>query len=225
MLTPFQEILKEFEVVYGSDVEHIFIVLMAMAVGVVAGTLVSRRRDRALTGSQALWRAVIVGIAFPLVTCAILVALRLTPYGEATGALPKFAVLVFASLVVIRLIARVLRSLFDRSARVRNTINSVSGVIWLGLVMHLAGVLPHIEQELEAVLIPLGKTHVSALTMLHGLMLVAVTVLGALRLPSMLETRLMATGINMSMRLVPSRFLRSDAVCAGAVDCAGGGGD
>ena len=192
MLTPFQEILKEFEVVDGSDVEHICIVLMAMAVGVVAGTLVSRRRERALTGSQALWRAVIVGIAFPLVTCAILVALRLTPYGGATGALPKFAVLVFASLVVIRLIARV---------------------------------LPLVEQELEAVVIPLGKTHVSALTMLHGLMLGAVTVLGALRLPSMLETRLMATGINMSMRLVPSRFLRSDAVCAGAVDCAGGGGD
>ena len=58
-------------------------------------------------------------------------------------------------------------------------------------------------------LIPLGKTHVSALTMLHGLMLVAVTVLGALWLSSMLETRLMATGINMSMRLVLSRFLRA----------------
>ncbi len=209
MLTPFQEILKEFEVIDGSDFEHLLIVLIAMAVGVFVGTLVARRRDPALTQAQAVWRAVIIGIAFPLVTGAILMALRLTPYGATTGALPKFAVRVFASLVVIRLIARVLRSLFPNSSPVRNMINIVSGVIWLGLVMHLAGVLPSIEQELEAVMIPLGKTHVSALTMMQGLMLVAVTVLGALWLSSVLETRLMATDINMSMRLVLSRFLRA----------------
>lgn len=209
MVTPFQEILKELDVIDGSDVEHIFIVLAAMAIGVMVGTFVSRRREPSLTGRQALWRAVIIGIAFPLVTYAILVALRLTPYGAATGALPRFAVRVFASLVVIRLIARVLRSLFPSSARVRNAINGVSGVIWLGLVMHLAGVLPLIEQELEAVMIPLGKTHVSALTMMQGVALVAFTLLGALWLSSVLETRLMATGIDMSMRLVLSRFLRA----------------
>ena len=209
MATPFQEILKELEVIDGSDVEHIFIVLAAMAIGVVVGTFVSRRREPSLTGRKALWRALIIGIAFPLVTYAILVALRLTPYGAATGALPKFALRVFASLVVIRLIARVLRGLFPSAARVRNSINLVSGVVWLGLVMHLAGVLPLIEQELEAVMIPLGKTHVSALTMMQGVALVAFTLLGALWLSSVLETRLMATGIDMSMRLVLSRFLRA----------------
>ncbi len=209
MATPFQEILKELEVIDASDVEHIAIVLVAMAIGLLVGTFVSRRREPALTGSEALWRAAVIGIAFPLVTYLVLIALRLTPYGAATGALPRFAVRVFASLVVIRLIARVLRSLFPSTERVRNAINLVSGVIWLGLVMHLAGVLPLIEQELEAVMIPLGKTHVSMLTMMQGLMLVAVTVLGALWLSSILETRLMATGINMSMRLVLSRFLRA----------------
>jgi small-conductance mechanosensitive channel len=209
MATPFQEILKELEVIDGRDVEHIAIVLVAMAIGLLVGTFVSRRREPALTGLEALWRAAVIGIAFPLVTYLVLIALRLTPYGAATGALPRFAVRVFASLVVIRLIARVLRSLFPSTERVRNAINLVSGVIWLGLVMHLAGVLPLIEQELEAVMIPLGKTHVSMLTMMQGLMLVAVTVLGALWLSSILETRLMATGINMSMRLVLSRFLRA----------------
>ena len=209
MLTPFQEILKEIELIDGSDVEHIFIVLAAIAIGLLVGTFFSRRRRPALIGSEALWRAAFIGIAFPLVTYAILVALRLTPYGAATGALPKFAVRVFASLVVIRLIARVLRGLFPNSPSVRNMINIVSGVIWLTLVMHLAGVLPLIEHELDAVMIPLGKTHVSVLTMMQGLMLVAVTVLGALWLSSLLETRLMATGINMSMRLVLSRFLRA----------------
>ena len=209
MLTPFQEILKELEVIDGSDVRHLLVVLFAMAIGVFVGMRVARRRDPELTRSEAVWRALMIGMAFPLVTAVILMALRLTAFSAATGALPKFAVRVFVSLVVIRLIARVLRGLFPNSSPVRNMINIVSGMIWLALVMHLAGVLPLIEQELEAVMIPLGKTHVSALTMMQGLMLVAVTVLGALWLSSMLETRLMATGINMSMRLVLSRFLRA----------------
>lgn len=209
MLTPFQEIVKELEVIDGGDVEHIFIVLIAMAIGVVVGALVSRRREPSLTRAEALWRATMLGIAFPLVTYVILVALRLTPYGAATGALPKFAVRVFAALLVMRLIARVLRRLFPNSSPVRGSVNIVSALIWLTLVMHLAGVLPFIEQELEAIVLPLGKTQVSALTLIQGLALVAFTVLGALWLSSMLESRLMATGINMSTRLVLSRFLRA----------------
>ena len=209
MLTPFQEIVKELEVIDGGDVEHIFIVLIAMAIGVVVGALVSRRREPSLTRAEALWRATMLGIAFPLVTYVILVALRLTPYGAATGALPKFAVRVFAALLVMRLIARVLRRLFPNSSPVRGSVNIVSALIWLTLVLYLAGVLPFIEQELEAIVIPLGKTQVSVLTLLQGLALVAFTVLGALWLSSLLEMRLMATGISMSTRLVLSRFLRA----------------
>ena len=209
MLTPFQEIVKELEVVDGSDIEHILIVLIAMAIGAIVGALLSRRREPSLTRTEALWRATMFGIAFPLVTYVILVAVRLTPYGAATGAIPKFAVRVFAALLVMRLIARVLRRLFPNSSPVRGSVNIVSAVIWLTLVLHLAGVLPFIEQELESIVLPLGKTQVSALTLIQGLALVAFTVLGALWLSSLLETRLMATGINMSMRLVLSRFLRA----------------
>ncbi len=209
MLTPFQEIAKELEVIDGQDVEHLFLVLVAMAIGILIGTLLLRRREPSLTRSQALWRVTVVGVTFPLVTYVILVALRLTPYGVAAGALPKFAVRVFAALMVMRLIAGVLRRLFPNSSPVRGSINIVSALIWLILVMHLAGVLPFIEQELEAIVLPLGKTHVSALTLIQGTALVAFTVLAALWLSSILETRLMATGINMSMRLVLSRFLRA----------------
>ncbi len=209
MLTPFQEIVNELEVIDGGDVEHILVVLIAMAIGVIVGALLSRRREPSLTRREALWRATMFGIAFPLVTYVILVAIRLTPYGAATGAIPKFAVRVFAALLVMRLIARVLRRLFPNSSPVRGSVNIVSALIWLTLVMHLAGVLPFIEQELESIVFPLGKTQVSALTLIQGLALVAFTVLGALWLSSLLETRLMATGINMSMRLVLSRFLRA----------------
>jgi small-conductance mechanosensitive channel len=209
MTSPFQDLLREFESFDGADIEHIALVLVAMAAGALVGTYVSQRRQPDLTSRQALWRATFIGITYPLVTYVILFALLLTPYGAATGALPKFAARVFASLVVIRLIARILRGLFPNSSPVRSAINVVSLIIWLGLVMHLAGVLPLIERELESIVVPLGKTKVSALTMMQGLGLVGFTVLGALWLSSLLETRLMATGIDMSLRLVLSRFLRA----------------
>jgi len=209
MASPFQQLLKEFEDFDGADVEHIAIVVLAMLLGAVIGMVVSRRRQSDLQPLQALWRATFIGITFPLVTFVTLFVIRLTPYGLATGALPQFAVRVFASLVVIRIIARVLRRLFPDSAPARNTINVVSVLIWFGLVMHLAGVLPVIEHELDTVFIPLGKTQVSALTLLQGLGLVGFTLLAALWLSSLLESRLMATGIDMSLRLVLSRFMRA----------------
>jgi small-conductance mechanosensitive channel len=82
-------------------------------------------------------------------------------------------------------------------------------VIWLGVVLYVGGLLPVVEQELESIMIPLGKTQASALTLLQGLALVACTLLGALWLSSALESRLMATSITMSLRLVMSRFLRA----------------
>lgn len=213
MTSPFQQLLTEFEDIDRADIEHIAVVLVAMVMGVLAGVWASRRRERdpqARKPGIGAWKhALWYGLTFPLVTCALLVVFRLTAYGAASGMLPKLAVPVFASLTVVRAVARVLRGLFPNSSPVRAVINSVSVLVWLGVVTHMAGVLPTIETELEALRLPIGKTQVSALTMLQGLGLVAVTLLGALWLSAALETRLMATQIDMSVRLVLSRLLRA----------------
>ena len=209
MISPFQQLLDEFDVIDRSDVEHMAVVLIAMAVGTVVAMLVSQRRAPELTPNQALVRALVVGITFPLVTCALLWLFRLTPYGRNAGMMPKLAVPIFASLMVIRAVARVLRGLFPKSPPVRTLINAVSLVMWLGVVLHVGGLLPVVEHELDSIMIPLGKTHASVLTLLQGLALVACTLLGALWLSAALELRLMATSITMSLRLVLSRFLRA----------------
>ena len=209
MASPFQQLLDEFDVIDRVDVAHVGIVLIAMGVGAALGALVSRRHAPELTPRQALARALLVGITFPLVACALLWIFRLTPYGAQAGMLPKLALPIFASLTVIRAVAHVLRGLFPNSSPVRALINALSVIIWLGVVLHVGGLLPVVERELESVVIPLGKTQATALTLLQGLALVACTLLGALWLSSTLETRLMASSINMSLRLVLSRFLRA----------------
>ena len=209
MASPFQQLLAEFAVIDRADVEHMGVVLMAMAVGAAVAMGVSRRRAPQLTSGQALARALWVGITFPLVTCALLWLFRLTPYGANAGMMPKLAVPIFASLTVIRAVARVLRGLFPGSPPVRTLINTVSLVMWLGVVLHVGGLLPVVEHELQSIVIPLGKTQASALTLLQGLLLVAITLLGALWLSAALEARLMATSITMNMRMVLSRLLRA----------------
>ena len=209
MASPFQQLLDEFDVIDRSDVEHLGVVLIAMAVGAALGALVSRRHAPELSPRHALMRAMLVGITFPLVTCVLLWVFRLTPYGAQAGMLPKLAVPIFASLTVIRAVAHVLRGLFPNSSPVRALINAVSVIIWLGVVLHVGGLLPVVEHELESIVIPLGKTQATALTLLQGLALVACTLLGALWLSAALESRVMATSINMSLRLVLSRFLRA----------------
>ncbi len=184
MTSPFQQLLTEFEDIDRADIEHIAVVLVAMVIGVLAGVWASRRRERdpqARKPGIGAWKhALWYGLTFPLVTCVLLVVFRLTTYGAASGMLPKLAVPVFASLTVVRAVARVLRGLFPNSSPVRAVINSVSVLVWLGVVTHMAGVLPTIETELEALRLPIGKTQVSALTMLQGLGMVAVTLLGTL---------------------------------------------
>lgn len=213
MQSPFQQLLDEFDVFDRADIEHIVVVLAAMVLGALAGVWVSRRRERdpaARKPGIGAWRhALSYGLTFPLLTCLLLVAFRFTAYGAASGMLPKLAVPVFASLTVVRAVARVLRGLFPNSSPVRTLINGVSVLVWLGVVTHLAGALPVLETELEAMRVPVGKTQLSVLTLLQGLALVAVTLLGALWLSATLEARLMATQIDMSVRLVLSRLLRA----------------
>ena len=73
---------------------------------------------------------------------------------------------------MVRAVARVLRGLFTNSSPVRAVINNVSVYLWLGVVTHMAGVFDG-RSRAEAPRLPVGKTQVSALTMLQGSGLVA----------------------------------------------------
>jgi small-conductance mechanosensitive channel len=180
-----------------------------MLIGAVAGYWVARRRMPLATKRQTANRALFAGVTFPLVTCAVLLLVRWTPYGAVAGIVPKLALSVFVSLTIIRAVARTLRKLAPDSSPVRGLINTVSVMVWIGVVLHLGGGLPIVTQELESIVIPLGKTQASALTLLQGVVLVGFTLLAALWLSSTLESRLMATSVDMSLRLVLSRVIRA----------------
>jgi small-conductance mechanosensitive channel len=214
MSSPFQQLLEELPRLDARATQQLIVVAFAMAIGAAFGYFVARRREPRISRASALRRALIYGVSFPLATCAIVWLYRLLPLsgalgGANTGAIIGFAIPVFASLTVIRAVARVLRGMFPESAPARALINTTSVVMWVGLVLHLSGVLPTITTELEQIELPIGKARVTVLALLQGLALIAITLLGALWLSAMIESRLMASPINVSMRLLLSRLVRA----------------
>jgi small-conductance mechanosensitive channel len=210
MSSPFQQLLDELARTDAHAIQQLTVVAIAIVIGAATGYLVARRRDPSVSRAHSAKRALIYGVSFPLATCALVWLYRVLPFGGANaGAIVKLAIPIFASLTAIRAVARVLRSMFPASAPAQTMINATSVIVWVGLVFHLSGLLPTVTQELEQIELPIGKTRVSVLALLQGLVLVAVTLLGALWLSAMIEARLMTSPINVSMRLLLSRLIRA----------------
>lgn len=209
MSSPFQQLLSEFERIDGRAWEQTGVVVALASVALCIAAWVVRHRDPRLSFADALGHSLFTGITFPIVTLAAVWIASLVAKVWASGTVFKLAMPIFASLVAIRIVARVLRGLFPTSRTARTTINLTSVVVWVGLVLHLVGALPIVTSELEQVVIPIGRAKVDLLALLQGLVLVAITLLVALWLSALVESRLTKTDLRISTRLLLSRLLRA----------------
>lgn len=154
----------------------------------------------------ASWRG---GLGFPFVS---LLALILVRHGSrALLALPllELALPVLAVLLLTRLAASVSRHHFSAHSVLPHLARLVSIGLWVTLALHLAGVLPEMREALDALSIHLGRQRVSGWTLLKGAASVAVTLLLALWISTILESRLMRSPLDANLRLVFVRLLRA----------------
>jgi small-conductance mechanosensitive channel len=78
------------------------------------------------------------------------------------------------------------------------------------VAMHITGLLPDLVAFLDSTKVPLGKNHVSIMTMLQATISVGVTLLLALWVSALLEERVMRLDtMHSSMRVVMSRMARA----------------
>ncbi|MEY3201501.1 MAG: hypothetical protein RIR70_1051 [Pseudomonadota bacterium] len=83
-------------------------------------------------------------------------------------------------------------------------------IVWLGVALHLVGLLPGVIETLESVSFRVGKQNLTLWMMLQGAATVVVTVIVALWLGGLIESRLMATeGLDANLRLVFSRVTKT----------------
>ncbi|WP_269532668.1 mechanosensitive ion channel family protein [Chitinimonas sp. BJYL2] len=189
--------------------------------GVLAWLLAAALSPRLRKAAGDRWRAGSNGVAnvlFPM--CFWLgVELALAVWHSAHPlTLLRLSASLLSAWVIVRTVAHLLQQSFVQSGWVNRALRPLSALIWLVYALHITGVLPDIKQMLDGIALPLGKQHVSLLTVLNGLVSIAVTLLLAMWLGRLLEQRVMAaTTVDISVRVVMTKVARTALVVLGVI--------
>lgn len=103
-----------------------------------------------------------------------------------------------------------LRLAFSPSGLLRSWERAIAWTIWIGLALHITGLLEQLRALLDGLTIPMGAYRVSLLDILGGALSVAATVLIALWLGRLAERRLQrAQDMDASLRAVFTKLTRT----------------
>jgi small-conductance mechanosensitive channel len=154
-------------------------------------------------------------LAFPAIALGLLVTahalLRATGvFRSAEDArLMQLAITLLAAMAVIRLVVYILRRAFAGVVMLANFERGLALFIWIVVALYLGGVLTDVVAWLDQTTLQIGKASVSLWIIIMGLLALAVTVLAALWLGSVVETRLMRSQLDSSLRVVLSRLSKA----------------
>jgi len=122
----------------------------------------------------------------------------------------NLAVPLLFSLMLVRVAVYVLRRAFRADGPLRYWERAIAWTIWLGVALYITGLLPDVVEVLDSFGFPVGKQRISLLTILQGLLSVAITVIVALWAGRTIEARLLAaSGIDLNLRIVVSKVVRT----------------
>jgi small-conductance mechanosensitive channel len=170
-------------------------------------------RDSILFG-----RRVLDGLFFPVLSLAFTYALKTSLINVQHVTVLKLALPILVSLVVIRLIARVMTTVLPTSSGARALERVVSWVAWGMAVLWITGLMVPVIDELESIRFSVGKTSVNLMHVFEvGMTSVLVLVL-SLWLSATIERRVLSHAMSdLSMRKVASNTLRALLLMLGAL--------
>lgn len=156
------------------------------------------------------------GAMFPLL-CLVLVACA---QGLLANFQPVFwlrvATSILLSLAVIRFVVRVLAKTFPSSTAARLFERIFSWLAWGVAVLASLGLLPSVMADLDSVHIPLGKTSVSFLTLIEGLISAGLMMVAVLWAAALFEQRVLNQVVHdLSMRKVAMNLMRTVLITIG----------
>ncbi len=149
-------------------------------------------------------------LLFPLCALLCVVAGRYAlSHLVVSVALLNLAVPLLASLALIRAIAYLLRTAFGESQWLVVSERALAWVVWIGVALHITGVLPDITAALDGINFEMSGKRISLLTILQAPIVVAVAVVLGLWIGRLIERRLMgADEVDLNVRVVLSRLVR-----------------
>lgn len=158
-------------------------------------------------------------IAFSLIALVLLGIARYA-FARRFGA-PLFidiAIPALVALAAIRVLVYGMRRLFAAQAWLRTSERAISFTIWGLAALYFVGVLPELARELDELVIPVGRSTVSLLTIFKGVVAVVATLIVALWLSGLLERRLLAaTTLDSNTRAVLANVVRALLLLVGTL--------
>jgi small-conductance mechanosensitive channel len=121
----------------------------------------------------------------------------------------KLAITLLIAMAVIRLVVYALRYIFVAGGWVRAMESAIATTVWIVLALHLSGLLPNLLSVMNSVSFMMGKSEVTLLLILKAILIILLTLFGALWVSRMIENRLLGSHhMNMNLRVVLSKVVR-----------------
>ena len=175
--------------------------------------LIGRRHE-----PDSVWfgRGMVDGLLFPLLALAFTYSATLPLAPSHRILLLKIAVPVLISLAGIRFLARVLTVVFPRSGMARLIERLFSWLAWIAAVLWILGLLQPVMEQMEAIHFAFGKSKVSLLNIVEGVLSSGVVLVVTLWISAVLERKVLSdTVADLSLRKVAASALRAVLLLVG----------
>jgi hypothetical protein len=158
------------------------------------------------------------GVLFRCWCWALVLVARAALAGVMPIGLLRLAVPIFASLAIIRTLARVLAVAFPNSRAVDAFARTLSWLVWLGMVLWVTDLLPMLLDAMEELHWKIAGNNVTLLAIIQGGLTALTALVLVLWLSAVVESRLMrAQRVNMSVRKILANATRALLLLVGAL--------
>jgi small-conductance mechanosensitive channel len=157
-------------------------------------------------------------LMFPFFALALVIPARWAlDHWYSTHLLNIVVPLLFA-LALIRVTVYMLRRVFSSQEWLHPWERVIGWTVWIGLVLHITGLLPEILTLLDDISFHVGKQRLSVLLIAQGILAFTISLLVALWLASSLEARIMdAKAMDINQRVILSKLIRTFLIFLGVL--------
>jgi len=197
----------------GRGLAQAAIVAAGLGAGWLAGGALRRRVDA--KGRWAFGKGGFDRVAFPLAALGIIWGARFLARKWIPTPFIDLAITLLVAFAVIRFAVYVLRKVLPEGALLRGSERTIAIAMWLGVALHLTGILPEVWEALDSVSFMAGKQRISLLLVAQGLASVAVALAISMWLANLIEGQILAAErIEVSTRVVLAKLVRAVASAA-----------
>lgn len=192
---------------------EIGVLLGCLAVAFGICWLIGRRQP-----PESVWfgRAIVDGLLFPVLALVFTYSATLVLAPVQKVALLKLALPILVSLAGIRFLARVFTVVFPRSGLARLIERLFSWLAWIAAVLWIVGLLPAVMAEMDAIHFAFGKSRVSLLAVVQGVLSSGAVLVVALWISAVLERKVLRdTVADLSLRKVAANAIRAVLMLVG----------